>query len=86
MLTSIRKFTKCSWYALNFIILNKNLLKIQLKISYLRNFDENIEKFIKRWDREGEFLSWSEYLLANRNSEFIDTTSNIQYVLFLLPK
>jgi hypothetical protein len=35
-----------------------------------------IKNFIKRWDREGEFLSWPEYLLANRDSEFIDSASN----------
>jgi hypothetical protein len=57
-----------------------------LNLKFVKNSTENeviqeilmkiIKKFIKRWDREGEFLSWSEYLLANRDSEFIDSTSN----------
>ena len=56
-----------------------------LNLKFVKNSTENeviqeifmkkIKKFIKCWDREGEFLSWSEYLLANKDFEFIDSTS-----------
>ena len=67
------------------LILNQCESEI-LNLKFVKNSTENeviqeifmkkIKKFIKRWDREGEFLSWSEYLLANRDFEFIDSTSN----------
>ena len=67
------------------LILNQCESEI-LNLKFVKNSTENeviqeifmkkIKKFIKRWDREGEFLSWSEYLLPNSDSEFIDSTSN----------
>jgi hypothetical protein len=52
-----------------------------LNLKFVKNSTENqviqeilmkiIKKFIKRWYREGEFLSWSEYSHANIDSEFI---------------
>ena len=66
------------------LILNQCESEI-LNLKFVKNSTENeviqeifmkkIKKFIKCWDREGEFLSWSEYLLANKDFEFIDSTS-----------